>query len=229
MRLEGHVAVVTGGTGILGRAVASAFLAAGARVIATTRRPADGETHERLSIEAVDISDERSMLDLGDSVRERHGRCDHLVCCAGGFDAGTPFAELTLERWQRQLDLNATTAFLAARAFVPLMLDARRGSIVFVGSRAALQPFAGAVPYSVSKAAVIALTTALSVELRDQGITVDCVLPSVIDTPANRAASPDADPSRWVSPEDLAGTILWLSGSDARDTSGAIVPVYGRA
>jgi NAD(P)-dependent dehydrogenase (short-subunit alcohol dehydrogenase family) len=229
MRLEGHVAVVTGGTGILGRAVASAFLAAGARVIATTRRPADGEAHERLSVEAVDISDERSMLDLADSVRERYGRCDHLVCCAGGFDAGTPLAELPLERWQRQLDLNATTAFLAARAFVPLMLDARRGSVVFVGSRAAVQPFSGAVAYSVSKAAVIALTNALAVELRDQGITVDCVLPSVIDTPANRAASPDADPSRWVSPEDLAGTILWLSGSDARNTSGAILPVYGRA
>jgi NAD(P)-dependent dehydrogenase (short-subunit alcohol dehydrogenase family) len=229
MRLEGHVTVVTGGTGILGRAVASAFLAAGSRVIATTRRPADGETHERLTVEAVDIGDERAMLDLADGVRERHGRCDHLVCCAGGFDAGTPFAELTLERWQRQLDLNATTAFLAARAFVPLMRDARRGSIVFVGSRAAVQPFAGAVPYSVSKAAVIALTNALAVELRDQGITVDCVLPSVIDTPANRAQMPDADPSRWVSPEDLAGTILWLSGSDARDTSGAIVPVYGRA
>ncbi|HEY1478924.1 MAG TPA: SDR family NAD(P)-dependent oxidoreductase [Gaiellales bacterium] len=229
MRLEGHVAVVTGGTGGLGRAVASAFLAAGARVIATTRNPVDGETHERLTIEAVDLVDEASMLAFADRVRERHGRCDHLVCCAGGFAAGTPVAEMSLDVWRRQLDLNATSAFLAARALLPLMLEARRGSIVLVGSRAALQPFAGAVPYSVSKAAVIALTGALAVELRDKGVTVNCVLPSVIDTPANRAGSPDADYTRWVTPEDLAETMLWLCSSAARETSGAVIPVYGRA
>jgi NAD(P)-dependent dehydrogenase (short-subunit alcohol dehydrogenase family) len=229
MRLEGHVAVVTGGTGGLGRAVASAFLAAGARVVATTRNPVDEETHERLTVEAVDLVDERSMLGLADVVRERYGRCDHVVCCAGGFAAGTPVAELSLELWRRQLELNATSAFLAARAFLPLMLEARRGSIVLVGSRAALQPFAGGVPYSVSKAAVVALTQALAVELRDQGVTANCVLPSVIDTPANRAASPDADPSRWVTPEEIAETILWLCTSGARETSGAVIPVYGRA
>ncbi|MEO9175343.1 MAG: SDR family oxidoreductase, partial [Gaiellales bacterium] len=177
MRLEGHVAVVTGGTGGLGRAVASAFLAAGARVVATTRRSVDEETHERLVIEAVDLVDEQAMLGLANVVRERYGRCDHVVCCAGGFASGTPVAELSLAAWQRQLDLNATSAFLAARAFLPLMLAAQRGSIVFVGSRAALQPFAGGVHYSVSKAAVVALTTALAVELRDQGVTVNCVLP----------------------------------------------------
>jgi NAD(P)-dependent dehydrogenase (short-subunit alcohol dehydrogenase family) len=229
MRLEGHVAVVTGGTGDLGRAVTSAFLAAGARVVATTRHPVDEETHERLAIEAVDLVDEQSMLGLAQVVRERHGRCDHVVCCAGGFAAGTPVAELSVAVWRSQLELNATSAFLAARAFLPLMLEARRGSIVFVGSRAAVRPFAGGVPYSVSKSAVIALTEALAVELREQGITVNCVLPSVIDTPANRAASPDADPSRWVTPEELAETIEWLSSSAARETSGAVIPVYGRA
>jgi NAD(P)-dependent dehydrogenase (short-subunit alcohol dehydrogenase family) len=229
MRLEGHVAVVTGGTGELGRAVATAFLAAGARVVATTRHAVDGESHERLSVEAVDLVDEESMLGLAGLVRERYGRCDALACCAGGFAAGARVAEAPLALWHRMLDLNATSCFLASRAFLPLMLEARRGSIVFVGSKAALHPFPGGVPYCVSKATVVALTTALAVEVRDQGVTVNCVLPSVIDTPANRAASPDADVSRWVTPEELAETILWISSADARETSGAVVPVYGRA
>jgi len=229
MRLEGHVAVVTGGTGELGRAVATAFLAAGARVIATTRRAVDGESHERLSIEAVDLVDEASMLGLAGLVRERYGRCDALACCAGGFEAGPHVAAAPLALWHRMLDLNATSCFLASRAFLPLMLEARRGAIVFVSSKAALHPFPGGVPYSVSKATVIALTKALAVEVRDQSVTVNCVLPSVIDTPANRAASPDADVSRWVTPEELAETILWISSADARETSGAVIPVYGRA
>jgi NAD(P)-dependent dehydrogenase (short-subunit alcohol dehydrogenase family) len=109
------------------------------------------------------------------------------------------------------------------------MVEARRGSIVLVGAKAALHPFAGGVPYSVSKAAVIALAQALAVELRDQGVTVNCVLPSQIDTPANRAASPDADVSRWVTPEEFAETILWISSSAAHEISGAVIPVYGRA
>ena len=229
MRLEGHVAVVTGGTGSLGRAVASAFLAAGARVVATTRHPVDGETHERLAIEAVDVVDEESMLRFADLVRERHGRCDALVCCAGGFEAGTHIAETPLAMWRRLLDLNATSAFLSCRALLPLMLEARRGSIVLVGARTALYPFPGGVPYSVAKSAVIALATSLAVELRDQGVNVNCVLPKVIDTPANRAASPDADPSRWVTPEEMAETILWLCSPAARETSGAVIPIYGRA
>jgi NAD(P)-dependent dehydrogenase (short-subunit alcohol dehydrogenase family) len=229
MRLEGHVAVVTGGRGALGRAVASAYVAAGARVVATTRHPVDGESHERLAFEAVDLTDEQSVLGLAETVRERYGRCDVLACCAGGFEAGVPVAEAPLALWHRLLDLNATSAFLASRAFLPLMIESRRGSIVFVGAKSALHPFKGGVPYSVSKSAVIALTTALAVEVRDQGVTVNCVLPSVIDTPANRAASPDADVSRWVTPEEMAETILWLSSTAARETSGAVIPVYGRA
>jgi NAD(P)-dependent dehydrogenase (short-subunit alcohol dehydrogenase family) len=229
MRLEGHVAVVTGGTGSLGRAVASAFLAAGARVVATTRNPVDGETHERLAIEAVDLVDEDAMLAFAALVRERHGRCDELVCCAGGFEAGAHIAEAPVAQWRRLLELNATSAFLACRALLPLMIEGRRGSIVLVGARTALRPFPGGVPYSVAKSAVIALATGLAVEVRDQGINVNCVLPSVIDTPANRAASSDADPSRWVTPEEMAETILWLTSPAARETSGAVIPVYGRS
>jgi NAD(P)-dependent dehydrogenase (short-subunit alcohol dehydrogenase family) len=227
MRLDGQVAVVTGGTGALGRAVASAFLAAGARVVATTRHAVDGESHERLSIEAVDLVDEQSMLGLAALVRERYGRCDVLACCAGGFEAGANVAAAPLAVWRRLLDLNATSCFLACRAFLPLMLESRRGSIVLVGAKAALHPFPGGVPYSVSKATVIALTKALAVEVRDQGVTVNCVLPSVIDTPANRAAGTNV--ARGVTPEQLAETILWISSADARETSGAVLPVYGRA
>jgi NAD(P)-dependent dehydrogenase (short-subunit alcohol dehydrogenase family) len=228
MRLDGHVAVVTGGTGPLGRAVAGAFLDAGATVIATSRHAADGG-RPGLRVVGVDLADEQSVLGLGREVGERDGRCDHLVCCAGGWAGGPPLAETSLAAWQGQLERNATTAFLAARAFLPGMLAAGRGSIVFVGSRTALQPAAGQVPYGVSKAAVVALTTALAAEVRDRGVTVDCVLPSVIDTPANREAFPKADHERWVAPAELAATILWLSSDASRTTSGAIVPVYGRA
>jgi NAD(P)-dependent dehydrogenase (short-subunit alcohol dehydrogenase family) len=150
-----------------------------------------------------------------------------LACCAGGFEAGANVAAAPLALWHRLLDLNATSCFLACRAFLPLMLESRRGSIVLVGAKAALHPFPGGVPYSVSKATVIALTKALAVEVRDQGVTVNCVLPSVIDTPANRATGTNV--ARGVTPEQLAETILWISSADARETSGAILPVYGRA
>jgi NAD(P)-dependent dehydrogenase (short-subunit alcohol dehydrogenase family) len=222
------VAVVTGGTGALGRAVVDAFLEAGATVIATSRHAADSGV-AGLRIAGVDLADEAAMLGLGREVGERHGRCDHVVCCAGGWAGGTPLAESSLALWQGQLEQNATTAFLAARAFLPGMLAAGRGSIVFVGSRTALEPASGQVPYGVSKAAVVALTTALAAEVRDRGVTVDCVLPSVIDTAANREAFPKADHERWVAPAQLAATILWLSSDTARETSGAVVPVYGRA
>jgi NAD(P)-dependent dehydrogenase (short-subunit alcohol dehydrogenase family) len=223
---DDRVAVVTGGTGALGSAVCHAFARAGAAVVAVARSAAEAP-EPGVEVEPADLLDEASTLALADRVRARHGRCDALVCTAGGFAAGTPIAEAGLADWQQQLDLNATTAFLACRAFLPLMLERGEGSIVLVSSRAARRPFATGVPYAVSKAAVIAFGEALAVEVRDQGVRVNVVLPSVIDTPANRAAG--GDPSKWVSPASLAATILTLCAEVTQDVSGAVVPVYGRA
>jgi NAD(P)-dependent dehydrogenase (short-subunit alcohol dehydrogenase family) len=223
---EGSVAVVTGGTGALGSAVCQAFARAGAAVVAVARAAAEPPA-PGVEVEAADLLDEASCLALAERVKTRHGRCDALVCAAGGFAAGTPIAESSLSDWQSQLDLNATTAFLACRAFLPLMLERGAGSIVLVSSRAARRPFATGVPYAVSKAAVIALGEALAVEVRDQGVRVNVVLPSIIDTPANRAGG--GDPSTWVSPASLAATILTLCAEVTQDVSGAVIPVYGRA
>lgn len=221
--------VVTGGTGALGSAVCDAFLADGATVVATGRTADGAPGRAGLEQVAVDLTDEADALRLGAHVRERHGRCDALVCCAGGFAAGTPVATASLADWRRQLDLNATTAFLAARALVGLLQERPDSAVVLVASRSALQPFAGAAPYAASKAAVVALAQVLALEGREHGMRANAVVPSVIDTPANRAAMPDADTSRWVAPASLAATIRWLCSDAAADVSGAVVPVYGRA
>jgi len=136
--------------------------------------------------------------------------------------------EAAPDLWQRQFALNTTTAFNACHAFLPMMLERGEGAIVLVGSRAAVQPFAGAVPYAVSKAATIALAQALHAEVRMEGLTVNAIIPSTIDTPTNRDAMPDADASRWVAPDQIAALVLALCGEAGRATGGAI-PVYGRA
>src|SRR5690242_14884687 len=138
MIVEQRVAVVTGGTGALGSAVCQAFARAGAKVVAVARSASE-PPDDGVEVEAVDLLDEAACLALAERVRDRHGRCDALVACAGGFAAGTPVAEARLADWRGQLDLNATTAFLACRAFLPLMLERGEGAIVLVSSRAALR------------------------------------------------------------------------------------------
>jgi NAD(P)-dependent dehydrogenase (short-subunit alcohol dehydrogenase family) len=225
-RFDGQVAVVTGATGGLGPAVVDTFRERGATVFATTRgegREAEGVVHV-----PVDLTDEGEVLALADRVRAESGRCDALLCCAGGFAPGRP-STTSLEDWRRQLDLNATTAFLSVRAFLPLMLEAGRGAIVLVSSRSAVEPSSGAAAYAAGKAAVIALAAAAAAEGRDRGVRANTILPSVIDTPANRAASPDADHARWVPPSSIAAVMAWLCSDEAADVSGTVLPVYGRA
>jgi NAD(P)-dependent dehydrogenase (short-subunit alcohol dehydrogenase family) len=127
------------------------------------------------------------------------------------------------------LDLNLRSAQLMFRAVLPSMIKAGKGRIVAVGARAALEPIANFAAYSVSKAALVALVKTVALEVKDAGITANVVLPSVIDTPANRAAMPSADASKWVTPESIAGLLIWLTSDAARDVSGAAIPIYGRA
>ena len=127
------------------------------------------------------------------------------------------------------MDLNVRSAAVAMRAFLPAMVRRRGGRVVAVVSRAALRPFAGASAYAASKAALIALVAAASEEVKHDGVTVNCILPSVIDTPANRAAQGDADHSRWVKPEEIGNVIRFLTSPEASAVTGAAIPVYGRA
>lgn len=238
MTLSGATAVVTGGTGALGGAIVRALLDEGARVDVPFRR--DGELERfresaRIAADAplagalLDLTDENATRAFFERVAADRGRLDVLVNAAGGFAGGKPAHETPWSVWEEQIDLNLKTAVLASRAAAREMSKRRSGAIVNVSSRPAVQDGRFVAAYAASKRALLALTDAMAAELADSGITVNAILPSVIDTPANRAGSPDADPSRWVAPEDIARVVLFLAGPDARIVSGAHVPVYGRA
>lgn len=152
-----------------------------------------------------------------------------VVNLVGGFDAPGRVHEIPVERFEAQFRLNLRATYLVTQAALPYLIDNGGGSIVCVGTRAALAPFKGAAGYAASKAAVIAFVKAVAVEYRDDGIRANAILPSVIDTAANRAAMPDSDHDRWVKPAQIAGVIAHLLSEDAAATSGAAIPVYGRA
>jgi NAD(P)-dependent dehydrogenase (short-subunit alcohol dehydrogenase family) len=221
--LTDRVAVVTGGTGALGQAVVLRLLADGARVAIpyvveaerdrlAARLPATAA--DRVFTAFVDVSDLSAMTDFGQVVRDRFGRLDILVSAVGGFAGGT-LLETDRSTWDRMLELNLTSAFVAARAVAPHMVAADRGRIVFVASRAVIPPGPGVSAYTVSKSGVVTLTQALALELRERGVTVNAVLPSTMDTPGNRAAMPEVDPRSWVPPDAVAEAIAFL----VRDTS----------
>ena len=236
MPLEGKSAIVTGGTGALGAAVVRTFLSAGARVAVPHRTPGDFEAlreaaraggESKLTGAVVDLTDEAAVA--GYYARVAKDGLDILVNAAGGFAGGAPAHETPWSVWQSQLDVNLKTAVLSSRAAVPHLLERGGGSIVNVASRAAVENGTNVAAYAASKRAVLLLTEAMAAELRDRNVTVNAVLPSTIDTPANREAMPKADFSKWVRPEDIAKVILFLAGPDARIVSGAEVPVYGRS
>ncbi len=209
--LEGKIVIVTGASGALGAAVVEELSAHGARAIGIgVRHHGDAE---------------RGIA----SVIAEHGRIDALVNTAGGFAMGEPVASLTDETWRAMMDANLDLAFRVTRAALGEMVAREAGSVVHVGSRAALEPMARAAAYAVSKAALVALVRNAADEVRQQGVRVNCVLPSVIDTPKNRADMPAADHSRWVKPVDIARVIRFLVSDDSAIVSGAAIPVYGRA
>jgi len=238
MSLADVQAVVTGGTGVLGGAIVETLLAEGARVAVPFRRPGELEKLRKsrgigpdapLSGALLDLTDETAVLDWFASVAEDRGDLGILVNAAGGFGGGKPAHETMWAVWQEQLDVNLKTAVLASRGAAREMVKRGRGAIVNVSSRPATQDGKNLAAYAASKRALLALTDAMAAELRDSGITVNAILPSVIDTEANRKGSPNADHSRWVKPEEIARVVLFLVGPDARVVSGAHVPVYGRA
>ena len=219
--------VVTGAAGGLGPAVVEALLAAGATCHLPVRGRGEGAPQDArvVTIPNVDLTDEGAVRAFYSS-RPSLWASVHV---AGGFKAA-PVLETSLADLRGQLDLNLATAFLCCReAARNMRAGGGGGRIVNVGSRAAAVPAGGAVAYTVAKAAVAALTQALADELRGDGVLVNAVLPSIIDTPANRTAMPGADYARWPRPAEIAATIGWLVSPANGLTSGALVPVYGRA
>lgn len=224
--------MVTGATGNLGRAVAAAFGARGARLVLLGSRPeslrrAFGDGDARRMLVAVDLLDPDRVDEAVASAITRFGRIDVLCNLAGGFRMGPPVHATPPADWTFLMDLNLHTLVHAAHAVVPHMIGAGGGRIVNVGAYAARKGAAGMGAYVASKAAVIRITETLSAELREHGINVNCVLPTTLDTPENRAAMPSADPRRWVAPADLAQVIAFLASDAARAVHGAALPVTG--
>lgn len=224
--------LITGAAGHLGRAVAAAFAERGANLVLLDRsREAlqqvfGGEDERRLFVPA-NLLEPR---EVEAAVAEALLRFEHLdVLCnlAGGFRMGEAVHETSDATWDLLFDLNARTLLHACRAVVPHLVARGRGAIVNVGAFSALKGAAHTGAYVASKSAVIRLTESMSLELRERGIRVNCVLPTTLDTPVNRAAMADADPSRWVAPADLAAVIVFLASDAARAVHGAAVPVTG--
>jgi NAD(P)-dependent dehydrogenase (short-subunit alcohol dehydrogenase family) len=225
--------LVTGGTGALGGAVVDAFIDAGWRVVCTWVAPAErdrmGERDGLELIEADLFHEEQVETAARQAAAAGDAPLRAVVNLVGGYLAGPRVGEMTLEEFEHQFRLNLRPTFLVTRAALPRLVEAGGGGIVCMSARAAERPFAGAAAYASSKAAVATLARCIAIEYRDEGVRCNAVMPSVIDTPANRAAEPDADHSRWVQPAEIARVILFLCSEESVAVSGAAVPVYGRA
>ena len=232
MDFQHQTVMLTGSAGHLGRAVASAFAALGANLLLVDRLAdrlalVHGGATERQLLVAADLLDQSQADHVVTAGIDRFGRIDVLCNLAGGFGMGEAVHETSDLTWNTMFDVNVRTLLHAVRAVVPRMIDGGGGKIVNVGAFSAQKGLAQMGAYCAAKASVIRLTEAMAGELRDKKINVNCVLPSIIDTPDNRSAMPDADSGRWVAPEDLASVIVFLSSQGARAIHGASVPVTG--
>ncbi len=237
--LSGRVALVTGAFGGLGPATTLALLEGGASVQAVAShdqpdalerlRVRAGANGARLSAAAADARDEDAVAALVSDLAQRAGRLDILVNIIGGFAAGQPVTALDAQTLDRMLELNLKTTFLFSKHAARAMERNQFGRIINIASRAAVSGRKNAAAYAIAKAGVITLTQAQSEEVVERGITVNAVLPGIIDTPANRASMPNADFAHWPSPEEIARVIAFLASDDAGLISGASIPVYGRS
>lgn len=237
--LENRVAIITGGTGALGRAVAERFLIAGAKVaipyvvdaeVPLLNKQLDRRFPEaQMLLKKVDVSDEAQAAKFVAEVAAKFGKIDILANLVGGFWGGKSIAETTVAEWQAMFDLNLKPTFICSRAVVPIMQRNKWGRIISVTSRSGLQGAGYYAAYAVAKGAIATFTASLAQEVLEDGVLVNAVAPSTIDTEANRASMPKAKHENWVKPADIAKTIAYLCSDDCRVTSGAVIPVYGSA
>ena len=224
-----RTAIVTGGTGGLGAAVTGTLIDDGWRVVVPwydERELARVDENERLDLVQADLTDPGSAAEVVARAGDGLGALVNLV---GGFAQGERVHETPVDDFERLMRLNLRPTYLMSAAALPVMMDGGGGAIVCVSARAAVQPFPGAGGYITAKAAVLAFVDVLDAEYRVDGVRANAIMPSIIDTPANRAGQPDADYDTWVKPADIARVIAHLCSDDAGVTSGGHIPVYGRA
>src|SRR5271168_313286 len=237
--MKNRVAIISGGTGALGRAVADYFVESGARVAIPwvvepevpllKKRLGDRFSDANVFLKRADVGDEGQIATFVNDVTSKFGKLDILVNLVGGFWGGKSIAETSMAEWQAMFDLNLKPTFLCCRAAVPAMKKNGYGRIVSVSSRSGLQGAGDYAAYAIAKGAIATLTASLADEVIEDGVLVNAIAPSTIDTEANRAAMPKAKHENWVKPGDMARTIAYLCSDDCRVTSGAVIPVYGRA
>ena len=232
---KGKVVLVAGGTGGLGRAVSLAFLAEGAAVGVSYRNEeefaslvkAAGANASSLEGHRVDVTDESAVGKLVGGILEAHGHLDAMVNTVGGYAGGIKLWELETRVFEQMLALNLRSGYALARAAIVPMLRQKQGAIVNVAAKAAVDHGGGAAAYAASKAAAVAMMDSLAADVKGSGVRVNSILPSIIDTEANRQAMPGADFAQWPKPEDIAKVILFLCSEDAKVVHGAAIPVYG--
>lgn len=237
--LKDRVAMITGGTGALGRAVNEHFLANGAKVAVPWIVDAEVPMfHERMGnrfptsnmlLRKVDVGDESQVARFVDEVVKQFGTLDILVNLVGGFWGGKSIAETTMAEWQAMFDLNLKPTFICCKAVVPVMQKNKYGRIVSVSSRTGLLGAGDYAAYAVAKGTIRTFTASLAEEVLNDNVLVNAIAPSTIDTEANRKAMPKAKHENWVKPEDIAKTLAYLCSEQNQVTSGTVVPVYGRA
>jgi len=228
--------VVSGAAGALGSEVVRAFLREDATVCALDHRQGRltglglnaGSDGQLFIVENLDLSQADGVLSLRDEVHQRVGLVDVIVHTVGGFTYGEPVYDLSVETWQRMLDINVNAFLNLSKALVPDLVERGQGKVIAIGAKAALKGGTKTGAYSASKAALLRLTESMAAELAGVGIQVNCVLPGTIDTPNNRAEMPNADFSKWVAPEKIAETILFLASPESDAITGAAIPVYGQ-
>jgi len=224
------IVLITGASGGLGTAMTEAFLESGAQVAGSARHIADSAfPHPNFRAFPADLSDPAQARALADSVIGLHGRIDALVHVTGGFSGGSPVHESDDALWDQMLSVNLRAAVHVFRAVIPYMRQAKRGRIVAIGSRAAVEPAANIAAYSASKAALVSLVKTVALENRDAGLTANAILPGTIDTAANQKWGTPEERATWVSPERLAALAVFLVSDAAAEITGAAIPVYGAA
>lgn len=237
MNFHDKIVLVAGGTGGLGREVSMAFLEAGASVVVTyvntEEYAAQVSASQRIGAAppaglSVDVTDSQAVEKSVAEIVAKHGRLDVLVNTVGAYAGGTDLWEADPHTYDKMLQLNLKSGFVLARAVVPQMIRQNRGWIVNIASRAAFDHAAGGSLYAASKSAALALMDSLAADVKPYNINVNSVLPSIIDTAANRKAMPGADFSKWPKPEEIAHVILFLCSEEARVIHGAAIPVYGK-